>query len=107
MTRAFGGPAPPPPSYAQFDVGPNGHAIAPRAVNDDALPPMPSWDTSSKKHVATAEEDDMELKEMDLATRPLISSNTPVSSSGQSHLPSPYHESHGYIANEGMMPKIA
>jgi hypothetical protein len=53
-----------PPQFAQFDVRKTGHAIS-----EDALPPMPSWDTAQKKHVLSEEEKDaVELGELDPAT---------------------------------------
>ena len=36
-----------PPIYTQFETGPTGHALEPK-VSDDALPPIPSWDTATE-----------------------------------------------------------
>lgn len=45
---------------ATFDVpGKNG---APTTYNEDALPPMPSWDNAASRHV---EEDDVEMEKLD------------------------------------------
>lgn len=58
-----------PPKYAQFETGPTGHALEPKNVNDDALPPMPSWETAAKKRVLTEEESGaMEMGELDPKT---------------------------------------
>ncbi|QSZ35669.1 hypothetical protein DSL72_006791 [Monilinia vaccinii-corymbosi] len=63
---------PEPPRYAQFEVGKNGLAVdPPKAVSEDALPPMPTWDNATKIHVFDEEkggERGMELKELDPAT---------------------------------------
>ena len=64
MTPASGGP----PQYAQFEVGKNGLAVT-KPVSEDALPPMPSWDTASKKHVlAEDEKNNVEMGDLDPAT---------------------------------------
>jgi hypothetical protein len=58
-----------PPKYAQFETGPNGMAVAPKnPVNDDALPPMPSWETAQKKKIMLEEEESHELGELDPKT---------------------------------------
>jgi len=59
-----------PPQFAQFEIGKNGFAVEkPAQLNEDALPPMPSWDDASKKHVMTEEEKNaVELGELDPAT---------------------------------------
>ena len=59
-----------PPRFAQFEVGKNGFAVEkPAPLNEDALPPMPSWDDASKKHVMTEEEKNaVELGELDPTT---------------------------------------
>ncbi|KAL3419111.1 hypothetical protein PVAG01_09333 [Phlyctema vagabunda] len=59
-----------PPQYASFEVGKNGLAVEPpkSTLSEDALPPMPSWDTASKKRVLTDEKDGMELGELDPST---------------------------------------
>lgn len=64
-------PPPGPPQYAQFEVGKSGLAIAPTStpISEDALPPMPSWETATKKHVLTEEERNaVELGDLDPAT---------------------------------------
>ncbi|TVY40861.1 hypothetical protein LOCC1_G005179 [Lachnellula occidentalis] len=56
------------PQYAQFEVGKNGLFMEPKvAVNDDALPPMPSWEGASKKHVEE-EKNGVELGHLDPTT---------------------------------------
>lgn len=62
---------PEPPRYAQFEVGKNGFAVdPPKTLSEDALPPMPTWDNSSKKHVDDGEKGEMgmELGELDPVT---------------------------------------
>ncbi|KAF7875366.1 hypothetical protein EAF04_002538 [Stromatinia cepivora] len=62
---------PEPPKYAQFEVGKNGLAVGPpKTVSEDALPPMPTWENASKKHVNDEEKSEMgmELKELDPVT---------------------------------------
>lgn len=56
------------PQFATFETGPSGFAIDKPAVNEDALPPMPSWDTASKKHIPADEKNGVELGELDPAT---------------------------------------
>ncbi|KAG9246820.1 hypothetical protein BJ878DRAFT_477946 [Calycina marina] len=57
------------PQFAQFEIGKNGFAVEKNKVNEDALPPMPSWDAASKKRISTEEEKDaVELGELDPAT---------------------------------------
>lgn len=58
------------PQFAQFEVGKNGFAVEkPAPLNEDALPPMPSWDEAAKKHVLTEEEKNaVELGELDPTT---------------------------------------
>lgn len=105
------------PQFASFEVGPNGHAVAPKVVpvNDDALPPMPSWETASKKRVMTAEEEKegMELGDLDPSTgqkMPLMSGAVPMSTAASpgaySPAPSPYSElpvhGHDYMSAGAM-----
>ncbi|RDW85227.1 hypothetical protein BP6252_02817 [Coleophoma cylindrospora] len=78
MGGGLAAPAAGPPQYAQFEVGKNGLAVEPKAqLSEDALPPMPSWETASKKRIMTDDEKDgMELGTLDPATGqeiPLIS----------------------------------
>lgn len=64
-----GAPAPAPPQYAQFEVGPTGHAVAPKAISDDALPPMPSWETASKRRISIPEDEKgVELEDLKKGT---------------------------------------
>ncbi|KFY99995.1 hypothetical protein V498_00363 [Pseudogymnoascus sp. VKM F-4517 (FW-2822)] len=66
---AAGTPFSPAPSYARFETGPNGMAIDPKPVNDDALPPMPSWDTAAKRRISVEDEPGaVELGELNPAT---------------------------------------
>ncbi|KFY83893.1 hypothetical protein V500_09800 [Pseudogymnoascus sp. VKM F-4518 (FW-2643)] len=66
---AAGTPFSPAPSYARFETGPNGMAIDPKPVNDDALPPMPSWDTAAKRRISVEDEHGaVELGELDPVT---------------------------------------
>ncbi|KFY17646.1 hypothetical protein V492_00497 [Pseudogymnoascus sp. VKM F-4246] len=64
-----GTPFSPAPSYARFETGPNGMAVSPKHVNDDALPPMPSWDTAAKRRISVEDEPGaVELGELDPVT---------------------------------------
>ncbi|KAF4625626.1 hypothetical protein G7Y89_g12542 [Cudoniella acicularis] len=62
--------APEPPKFAQFEVGKNGLYVDPKpALSEDALPPMPSWDSATKKRVAEEEEKNgVELGNLDPTT---------------------------------------
>ena len=76
-----------PPKYAQFETGPNGMAVEPkRVVNDDALPPMPSWDSAAKKKISLEEQPGaVELGELDPVTGqrvPLMTGAGPISRTG-------------------------
>lgn len=82
------GAAPERPKFATFETGPNGMAVEPMKVNDDALPPMPSWEQAQKRKISI-EEEPVPLQTLDPATGqqvPLMSggatsrSGTPVSS---------------------------
>ncbi|KAE9382238.1 hypothetical protein N431DRAFT_17902 [Stipitochalara longipes BDJ] len=90
---AFGAAAKPgPPQYAQFEVGKSGLAVDPKAsgLSEDALPPMPSWETATKKHVLTEEEKNaVELGELDPATGQKIPLMTGAAPTGTSMPPSP------------------
>lgn len=87
------GSKPEPPQYAQFDVGRNGLAVDPKPLSEDALPPMPSWETAQKKHVVEEDSKDaVELGELNPATgqkMPLMGGNT---GPGSSIPPSPVNE---------------
>ncbi|ELR10321.1 hypothetical protein VC83_07952 [Pseudogymnoascus destructans] len=67
---AAGTPFSPAPAYARFETGPNGMAIdPPKPVNDDALPPMPSWDSAAKRRISIEDEPSaVELGELDPVT---------------------------------------
>ncbi|EPE25342.1 hypothetical protein GLAREA_01254 [Glarea lozoyensis ATCC 20868] len=62
------------PQYAQFEVGKNGLYVEPKPVSDDALPPMPSWETATRKQVANEEKDAVELSNLE----PTTSQNVPL-----------------------------
>jgi len=107
-----------PPKYAQFETGPTGLALEPKKVNDDALPPMPSWDTAAKKRILTEEDRGaMEMGELDPKTGqqiPLMSGGAGgISRTGSpaiSPVHSPYgdksgmNEQNGYMGAEAMGP---
>jgi hypothetical protein len=105
-----------PPKFAQFETGPSGLAIEPAKsqVSDDALPPMPSWDSAAKKKIALQEEKDaMEMGDLDPSTGqkvPLMSGAGPISrtaSPGHSPIPSPYgdrSDQHGYMGPNNLPP---
>ena len=87
---AFGKPE--PPQYAQFEVGKNGLAVDPKtaALSEDALPPMPSWETAAKKHVLTEEEKNaVELGELDPVTGQKVPLMSGAAATGLSMPPSP------------------
>ncbi|PQE15483.1 Fibroin-3 related protein [Rutstroemia sp. NJR-2017a WRK4] len=81
------GARPQPPQYASFEVGKNGFAVDPKStLSDDALPPMPSWETAKKVHVLEEEKNAVELGELDPAT----GHKMPLMTGGaSSHPPSP------------------
>jgi len=97
-------PAPPPPSYepprfAQFDVSRNGK------VHDDALPPMPSWDTASQRNVPERHrEEELEMGRLDpLAAQkaPMLANVAPPPRAGyaeadSSPVHSPYQHQGGF-----------
>jgi len=100
MGGALGG-KPEPPQYAQFEVGKNGLAVEPKAnaLSEDALPPMPSWDSAANKHVLTEEEKNaVELGELDPATGQKIPLMTGAAAAGTSMPPSPVHGQSPYGA---------
>jgi hypothetical protein len=88
----MGGGLASPPQFATFEVGKNGLAIdKPAAIHEDALPPMPSWDTAAKKHVLSADEKNaVELGELDPATGQQVPLMT--GGGGTSLPPSPIHD---------------
>ncbi|KUJ18459.1 uncharacterized protein LY89DRAFT_732016 [Mollisia scopiformis] len=82
---------PGPPQYAQFEVGKNGFAVdpTPTPLSEDALPPMPSWDSAAKKHVLTEDEKNgVELGELDPTTGQHVPLMTGAAATGIS-TPSP------------------
>jgi hypothetical protein len=92
MTGAAFGGKPEPPQYAQFEVGKSGLAVDPKVsgLSEDALPPMPSWETAAKKHVLTEEEKNaVELGELDPATGQKVPLMTGAAAAGTSMPPSP------------------
>lgn len=94
MGGGLGG-KPEPPQYAQFEVGKNGLAVDPQpsALSEDALPPMPSWDSAAKKHILTEEEKNaVELGELDPATGQQVPLMTSAASPAIGGPPSPAHD---------------
>ncbi len=88
------GRKPEPPQYAQFEVGKNGLALDPQAnaLSEDALPPMPSWETAAKKHVLTEEEKNgVELGELDPVTGQQVPLMTGAAAAATGMPPSPLH----------------
>lgn len=68
MGGGLGG-MPEKPQFATFEVGRSGLAVDPKpTLSEDALPPMPSWDSAAKKHVPDEEKDAVELGELDPVT---------------------------------------
>ena len=95
MGGALGG-KPDLPQYAQFEVGKNGLFVEPKttALSEDALPPMPSWDTAAKKRIPTEEEKNaVELGELDPATGQQIPLMSGAAAAGNSAPPSPHDPS--------------
>jgi hypothetical protein len=81
-----------PPQFAQFEVGKSGFAVSP-GLNEDALPPMPSWETASKKHVPSEEEKDgVELGELDPVTGQRLPLMAGAAGTGISSPPTPVNE---------------
>lgn len=81
------------PTYAQFEVGKNGLYTDPVAtpLSEDALPPMPSWDSAAKKHVLEEDEKNgVELGALD----PKTGQHLPLMAGGvspaESRGPSPF-----------------
>lgn len=59
------------PAFATFETGPNGMAVDPpkKVVNEDALPPMPSWEQAAKKRISVeGEQGSVPLQQLDPAT---------------------------------------
>ncbi|KAG9232337.1 hypothetical protein BJ875DRAFT_82857 [Amylocarpus encephaloides] len=83
---------PPPPQFAQFEIGKNGLYVEPKAVSDDALPPMPSWDAAAKKHVAEEEKDAVELKNLDPNAQSSLPLMTGAAPPANNMPPSPAHD---------------
>ncbi|KAL2060382.1 hypothetical protein VTL71DRAFT_9777 [Oculimacula yallundae] len=85
-------PQAPVPQYAQFEVGKNGLYVEPKVVplNEDALPPMPSWEAAQKKHIAADEEKNaVELRELDPSTGQKMPLMAGAAGNGMSMPPSP------------------
>lgn len=104
-----GGLATGPPQYAQFEVGRSGLAVDPKAsgLSEDALPPMPSWETAAKKHVITDDEKNaVELGELDPATGQKVPLMAGAAGTGISQPPSPAHDMgvSPYGAHPGQIP---
>jgi hypothetical protein len=101
MGGGLGG-VPEKPQFATFEVGRNGLAVEPKAaLSEDALPPMPSWDTASKKHVADEEKDAVELGELDPVTGQKMPLMTGAAATGISGPPSPAIGGSPYGARPG------
>jgi len=95
------GSKPEPPQYAQFEVGKSGLAVTP-ALSEDALPPMPSWDSAAKKHVMTEEEKNaVELGELDPATGQKVPLMAGAVSPAIGGPPSPAHDPSPYGSRPG------
>lgn len=91
-----------PPQYAAFEVGKNGLAVEPKAqLSEDALPPMPSWETATKKRVVDDDEKDgMELGQLDPATGQKMQTNgnpSPTSRSPTGRSPTSPVNGNGYM----------
>ncbi|KAG0650915.1 hypothetical protein D0Z07_2200 [Hyphodiscus hymeniophilus] len=90
------GAKPEPPQFATFEVGKSGLALS-----EDALPPMPSWDSAAKKHVLTEEEKNaVELGELD----PTTGQKIPLMANAASPAigpPSPAHDASPYGPRPG------
>jgi hypothetical protein len=94
MGGGLGG-KPEPPRFAQFEVGKSGLAVDPKpnTLSEDALPPMPSWDSASKKHVLTEEEKHaVELGELDPVTGQKVPLMTGAASPAIGGPPSPVRD---------------
>lgn len=101
MGGGLGG-KPEPPQYAQFEVGKSGLAVEPKTLSEDALPPMPSWDSAAKKHVVTEEENNaVELGELDPTTGQKVPLMTSAASPAIGGPPSPAHDPSPYGARPG------
>lgn len=84
---------PEPPQYAQFEVGKSGLAVDPKPLSEDALPPMPSWQTAQKKHVVEENaRDDVELGQLDPTTGQKMPLMAAGAAPGSSIPPSPVNE---------------
>ena len=102
MGGGLGGKAE-PAQFATFEVGKSGLAVDPKqsSLSEDALPPMPSWDSAAKKHVLTEEEKNaVELGELDPATGQKIPLMTNAGSPAIGGPPSPAHD----VSTYGLRP---
>jgi hypothetical protein len=77
------------PQFAQFEVGKNGLYVERKAVSDDALPPMPSWETATKRQVAQEEKDAVELSNLEPTTSQNMLLMTGAISPARNQPPSP------------------
>lgn len=94
MGGGLGG-KPEPAQYAQFEVGRSGLAVDPKPLSEDALPPMPSWETANNKHVVTEEEKNaVELGELDPTTGQKVPLMTGAASPAIGGPPSPASDMH-------------
>ena len=95
MGGGLGG-KPDPPQFAQFEVGRSGLAVDPKPLSEDALPPMPSWESASKKHIVTEEEKNaVELGDLDPTTGQKVPLMTSAASPAIGGPPSPAYDMHG------------
>lgn len=87
---------PEPPQFASFEVGRNGFAVEPKAaLSEDALPPMPSWETAQKRHVMEEEEkkgESVEMGELNPTTGQRVPLMAGAVGPGSSMPPSPAHD---------------
>ncbi|TVY52817.1 hypothetical protein LCER1_G004405, partial [Lachnellula cervina] len=79
------------PQYAQFEVGKNGLFVEPKAaLSEDALPPMPSWESASKKHIEEEEKNGVELGHLDPTTGQSVPLVTAAAGQANNNPPSPH-----------------
>lgn len=91
---------PDPPQYAQFEVGKNGLAVTPTPLSEDALPPMPSWETAQKRRVVDeTAKDDVELGELNPSTGQKVPLMSAGAAPGSSMPPSPVNDVNGAAYN--------
>ncbi len=86
-----------PPQFAQFDV-------SKKPVNDDALPPMPSWENATSQKVLEEHDGDMEMGTLEPAQTqrlPMLTTQAPSPPAGYAEAPShpldsPYQQHTAY-----------